>query len=345
MIGVSVDQRFEITLPGRRFAPASGITWVGVLPTERRRGVLRALLEHHHAEFGERGIALSILYASQTTIYGRFGYGPATVRASEVEVDNRHGTFAEPFEDSGSVVMVDDESPVAIVREVLERSRPQIPGELDRSDQDLALMFTDADPKQFRVAHRDSAGGHDGFAMYQIEPDWLHDSIARSRIKVGTLLSATTEAHAALWRYLLDLDLTRSVWIGNRPLDDPIRWMLEEWRHYQIKHVSDGLWLKMIDPTAALESRGYAVDGRLVLSVEGRRLLLDAEGGEARCTATALDAQIEVGQSMLSAAYLGAVRFTNLRDARRLRELSPGACHRADLMFASERDPWCSYEF
>jgi predicted acetyltransferase len=345
MIGVSVDQRFEITLPGGRVAPASGITWVGVLPTERRRGVLRALLDHQHDDIGERRIPLSILYASQTTIYGRFGYGPATVRASAAELDSRHGAFAAPFEDSGSVVMIEDESPVAIVREVLERSRPQIPGEVDRSDTDIREMFTDADKKQFRIAHRDTSGRHDGFATYWIEPNWEYESIANNRVVVEMLLSATTEAHAAIWRYLLDLDHVRTVCVANRPLDDPIRWLLAEWRHYRIKHVSDGLWLKMVDPAAALESRGYAVDGRLVLDVAGARLLLEAEGGEARCTTTRLEPQIELEPSMLAAAYLGGVRFSALRDGLRLRELSSGACRRADLMFAAERDPWCSYEF
>jgi predicted acetyltransferase len=267
------------------------------------------------------------------------------VRATEAELDNRHGAFATPFEDSGAVVMIDEESPVAVMREVLERSRPQIPGEVDRSDHDLADLFADADKKEFRIAHRDSGGGHDGFAIYRIDSDWQFDSIARSRLVVSTLLAATTEAYAAIWRYLLDLDLTRTVCVGNRPLDDPIRWLLAEWRHYHVKHVADGLWLKMVDPPAALEARGYAADGRLVLDVAGERLLLEVAGGEARCTRSDLEPQIELDSSALAATYLGGVRFTNLRDGRRLRELIDGACLQADLMFAGERDPWCSYEF
>jgi predicted acetyltransferase len=345
MIGVSVDQRFEITLPGGRFAPAGGITWVGVLPTERRRGALRALLEHQHADLRERGVPLSILYASQTTIYGRFGYGPATVRATEADVDTRHGAFSEPFQDSGSVVMVDDASPVAIVREVIERSRPQIPGEVDREDDDIGFMFADANKMQFRIAHRDAAGGYDGFATYKIERDWEHQAIATHRVVVEMLLSASIEAHAAIWRYLLDLDLARSVCVSNRPLDDPIRWLLAEWRHFRVRHIADGLWLKMVDPVAALEARGYAVDGRLVLDLGGDRLLLEAQGGEARCMPTSLEPEIELDRSMLAAAYLGGVRFGALRDGRRLRELTAGGCSRADRMFLAERDPWCSYEF
>jgi predicted acetyltransferase len=345
MIGVSVDQRLEITLPGGRFAPARGVTWIGVLPTERRRGVLRALIEQQHDGFRERGVPLSLLYASQTTIYGRFGYGPATTRVSEAELDTRHGTFARPFEDSGSVVLVDEESPVAIVREVIERSRPQIPGEVDRQDSDIADIFADAEGKWFHVAHRDSTGGYDGFAAYTVEPDWEHEAIARNRAVVRMFLSASAEAHAAIWRYLLDLELMRSVRISNRPLDDPIRWLLAEWRHYRIRHVSDGLWLNMLDPVGALEARGYAGDGRLAVDLEGDRLLLEASHGEGRCGPTGLEPEIQIDRSVLAAAYLGGVRFTTLRDGGRLRELAPGACRRADLLFAAEREPWCSYEF
>ena len=345
MVAVSVDEPFEITLPGGRFAPARGVTWVGVLPTERGRGLLRALLEHQHADFRRQKIALSLLYASQTTIYGRFGYGPATMRVSEAELDTRHGAFARPFQDSGSIEMVDHRPPLPIVREVLDRSRADITGELSRSDAAIAEAFADAGPEPFRVAHRDAGGGYDGFAAYTIEPDWLYEAIPRGRTSISMLLSANPQAHAAIWRYLIDLDLTRTVTVRNRPLDDPIRLLLAEWRHYHVKHVSDGLWVNLLDPAAALEQRGYARDGRLVFDLEGERLLLEVEGARARCTGSDRPAEIEIDRATLSSAYLGGTRFSTLRDGLALRELSPGACARADGMFATSRDPWCSYEF
>ncbi len=345
MVGVSVDEPFEITLPGGRFAPTRGVTWVGVLPTERGRGLLRALLAQQHADFRHQQIALSLLYASQTTIYGRFGYGPATVRVSEAELDTRHGAFARPFQDSGMIEMVDHLPPLPIVRAVLDRSRVDIPGELSRSDAAIAEGFADAAPKQFRIAHRDADGGYDGFAAYTIEPDWLYEAIPRGRTSVSMLLSATAQAHAAIWRYLLDLDLTRTVTIRNRPLDDPIRLLLAEWRHYHVKHVSDGLWVNLLDPAAALGQRGYACEGRLVFDLEGERLLLEVEGDQARCVGSDRAAEIEIDRATLSSAFLGGTRFGTLRDGLALRELSPGACVRADRMFATSRDPWCSYEF
>jgi predicted acetyltransferase len=345
MIGVSIDQPFEQTLPGGRMAPIRGITWVGVLPDFRGRGALRAMIEFQHRWFHEQGLALAALFASETTLYDRFGYGPATVVASEAEIDTRYGAFARPFSDPGAVVMIDDPAPTALVREVLDRARPHIPGEIDRMQEDIADAFRVADRKEFRIAHRDAGGGHDGYAAYTIDQDWDYGAIAGNRLKVGALLSASPEAHAALWRYLLDLSLVRTVTVRNRPLDDPIRWLLAEWRHYRIKHVTDALWMGLLDLPAALEARGYLCDGELVLAVAGDRYLLEVRGGRGSCTATDRAPEIELERSVLASTFLGGYRFTALRDGLRLRELVAGACVRADSMFRSERDPWCSYDF
>ncbi|HYW28191.1 MAG TPA: GNAT family N-acetyltransferase [Gaiellales bacterium] len=345
IVGVSVDQPFEMTLPGGRMAPMRGITWVGVLPTHRRRGALRAMIEHQHAAFREAGLAFSALFASETTIYGRFGYGPATALAAEADIDTRHGRFAVPFTDSGSMVILEEPEPFTVVREVIDRARLGIPGEIDRMDQDITDGFKVADRAEFRVAHRDAEGRWDGYAAYTIAEHWEHDALPANRVKVGALLSATTEAHAALWRYLLDIPLVRTVVVGNRPLDDPIRWLLAEWRYYRVRHVVDGLWVALLDLPAALQARGYLTDGEVVLAVDGTRYLVQAGAGEGRCLPTDREPEIELGASTLASVFLGGYRFTALREGMRLRELVPGACVRADALFRAERDPWCSYGF
>lgn len=66
--------RFEV--PGATL-PASGLTWVGVHPGHRRRGILRAMIEGHFRRSVERGEAISTLFSAEMPIYGRFGYGAA----------------------------------------------------------------------------------------------------------------------------------------------------------------------------------------------------------------------------------------------------------------------------
>src|SRR6266540_6846971 len=68
----------DLTLPGLTTIPVGGLTWISVLPTHRRRGILRRMIERHFDDVAGRGEPVSILLASESIIYGRFGYGPAT---------------------------------------------------------------------------------------------------------------------------------------------------------------------------------------------------------------------------------------------------------------------------
>ncbi|MEO7330384.1 MAG: GNAT family N-acetyltransferase, partial [Minicystis sp.] len=66
---------FAMTVPGGAAVPVAGTTLVGVLPTHRRRGILRALMHTYLDDARARGQHLSALFASDARIYGRFGYG------------------------------------------------------------------------------------------------------------------------------------------------------------------------------------------------------------------------------------------------------------------------------
>src|SRR5689334_7076903 len=67
---------FSLTIPGGEL-PCGGVTWVGVQPTHRRRGVLTALMRKQLDDLHEQGAPLAALWASESLIYGRFGYGIA----------------------------------------------------------------------------------------------------------------------------------------------------------------------------------------------------------------------------------------------------------------------------
>src|SRR5262245_9642979 len=73
-----------LTVPGGRL-PAAGVTAVGVLPTHRRRGILRALMRAQLDDCRRRGEPVAYLWATEDTIYGRFGYGIASV-SGEIEI-------------------------------------------------------------------------------------------------------------------------------------------------------------------------------------------------------------------------------------------------------------------
>src|SRR5699024_11019611 len=68
-------------VPGSH-ARCGWLTWVGVHPGHRRRGLLRAMITHHLRECREAGEPISGLFAAEPGIYGRFGYGMASRHAA-----------------------------------------------------------------------------------------------------------------------------------------------------------------------------------------------------------------------------------------------------------------------
>ena len=71
---------FQLTVPGGRL-PAAGVTVAGVLPTHRRRGVLRTMMRVLIDATRARGEPIAYLWATEDTIYGRFGFGLASFTA------------------------------------------------------------------------------------------------------------------------------------------------------------------------------------------------------------------------------------------------------------------------
>ena len=82
IIGGAGAYLFETTVPGPRQVTTAGVMGVGVLPTHRRRGALTELMRAQLADAHERGEPLATLYASEGGIYGRFGYGLASLAAN-----------------------------------------------------------------------------------------------------------------------------------------------------------------------------------------------------------------------------------------------------------------------
>jgi predicted acetyltransferase len=108
--------------------------------------------------------------------------------------------------------------------------------------------------------------------------------------------------------------------------------------------MGDGLWMRLVDLPAALSGRTYGDGDPLVFEV--RDAICDWNDGRWRldggtCERTDAEPDLALDVSVLGSAYLGAVSFTQLRDAGRVQELSEGAIRRADARFAWRPLPWC----
>ena len=335
---------FDFSVPGASL-PCAGVTVVGVYPTHRRRGIMRELMKAQLRDVHERGEPIAALWASEETIYGRFGYGLASW-IGEMTIKAERSAFALPLERRGKVRFVTPEEALELFPPVLEALHRQRPGVVLRTRewwQLRTLRILDeekANPRRFVVLELD--GEVQGYAMFRIHSGFV-DGISSARTEVKEAIGATPQATAELWRFLLDIDWQATFEVALVPPDHPLFLLLAQPRPAGYR-LGDGLWVRLVDVGAALSGRRYGGEGAIVFDVrdavcpwnEGRWKL---EAGAASRTDDPADIACDV--NALGSAYLGAVSFSQLRDALRLEEVADGAVERADVLFGWLPLPWC----
>jgi|SRR5579871_55569 predicted acetyltransferase len=352
----------DLTLPGLTTLPVAGVTWVGVMPTHRRQGILTKIMRRQLDDIAARGEALAILTASESAIYGRFGYGLASSKVN-LEIDKRHAAFAkrhgqrDMLDEAGRVELIDHDEALAILPDLYDQARRQQPGAITRSQERWTATLhpvtaqMDGPEPRFFVKYLDASGKITGATWYRIKPHWDQAGPAGT-LMVGDLVATTPHAYAALWRYLLSVDLIQTVQVQRRSVDEPLRWLLADPRRLRVTSLTDDLWVRLLDIPAALTARGYSTADRLIFEVADAfrpqtagRYLLEAGPDGARCVLTSDSADIALDVADLGAAYLGGVRFSTLARAGRVAEQTTGALVRADTLFASTPAPWCGTPF
>jgi predicted acetyltransferase len=354
MVATSGLISFELTVPGPAAVPAGGVTAISVLPTHRRRGILTSIIRREFEEMQSRGERVGILWASESIIYGRFGYGLAT-NQSDLKIKRASGALDRAPASPGSIRLLDREEAASVLPTIYNRFRRQVPGQIDRVEGWWEDFFRDSPRDRRGASSRYYAlyedGEAEGYAAYRLKSEWP-GGIPGGTALVQELVTVTPGAYAGLWRYLLGLDLVDTVAVGGRPLDEPVRWMLADPRRLRFEDVGDAIWLRIVDVTGALEARRYMVEGALTLRIADRFCpenegTYRLEGGPdgATCRRVQGDADIALNIADLGAAYLGGTTLSVLAASGRVEEIRPGALRLADAMFASDMNPWCAHHF
>jgi predicted acetyltransferase len=335
IVGVTCSFPFEVTLPGGAAVPAPGVSWVSVSATHRRRGILRALMAKQHRDFVADGSVVSVLTASESGIYGRFGYGQAAVRRN-VEIDRRAAAFRPGVPDPGGVRYVDAAQARSLAPDVHRRWCAITPGALSRDDRWWDDIMLDREHRRGGATTLYHLVHADGYASYR-------RAHSDDSCRVVDLFTTTDEAHAAIWRVLLGLDLVKTVKTSLCALDDPLPLLLTDQRLVRTTEVYDGLWARIIDVPAALTARRYAVELDVVVDVaddfldRGGRFRI--RGGPDGATCERVDAApgLRLDVATLGSLLLGAHRAHTLARAGRITVDDPAALHRADTAFVPER--------
>ncbi|HUF85531.1 MAG TPA: GNAT family N-acetyltransferase [Acidimicrobiia bacterium] len=357
IVGTGRLYSLELTLPGGALEPVAAVSWISVLPTHRRRGILTAIMGRELDDAVARGESMAVLHASEGVIYRRFGYGIAASSLS-FTLPSRHTAFLRPPPEGGRVRLVDEETARKTFPEIFDRARRQRPGAVSRVAEWWANELFYVDKKEegnrFFATYESADRALDGYVLYKVVPRWTDDGVSRHRLEVLDLVTASTEARTVLWRYLCDVDLVETIAAGSGPVDEPLRWLLADSRRFAVNRLSDGLWVRILDAATALAARRYAAHDRMVFDVVDEfrpdgaaagRFALAAGPDGAQCERTAADPDLALAVADLGAAYLGGVTFSTLARAGLVEERTPGALARADAMFASDPAPYVMTEF
>jgi predicted acetyltransferase len=338
----------DLTLPGGGSIPMWAVSGVTVASTHRRRGIARAMLEGELRAAAYAGVAIAGLTVSEATIYGRFGFSPATF-GTDWTIETKRAMWVGPRPD-GRLDFLDR----ARLREELPalhgRVRATRPGEIEawpglwRRMSGLAPGQEGGD-KLRAVRYADAAGTTRGIAVYRLGDEG--SDFTKHELDLQYLLTETPDAYAALWRFVLEHDLVSVVKAHLRSVDEPVRWMIADQRGAKVETGEHG-WLRVIDVPTVLAARTYAAAGSFRLRVtdplgfaEGTWMLtVDASGAaEVEPSDATPDATLTV--NALSSIVLGGVRAAPLRTAG-LVTADEAAVLGLDAMFASPHVPYLS---
>ena len=345
IVGGGAAYSFRLAIPGGE-VPAAGVTAIGVLPSHRRRGILRKVLAVIEEDCRARGEPVAILTASEGAIYQRFGYGLASLRA-QVEVARNQVRFEIDGHDAGSMRMLDRDEARKVLPPIYERAL--IPGFFRRSHDWWATLLDDstwrrggAGPRHIVLHEVDGAPA--GYVLYRMRPEWDHLG-SKTRLEVGEIIAVTPRSELALWKFLLSADLVATVRYRNAPVDCPLLLQVSEPRQLAMT-IGDSLWLQFIDLQAALAARSYAQADSIVLEVSddlpgnAGRWRLDTGGDRVSIEKTDRPAELALAARDLATLYLGGFSGSDLVRATRARELVAGAAAKLDGLFATPREPW-----
>jgi predicted acetyltransferase len=347
VVGTAYSHLFELTLPGGAQIPAAGVTAIATASTHRRLGVVTNLKRRQLEEAAARSEVAAILLASEGRIYGRFGYGAATLVA---DIDIRTKDALLPAPNSGGRLRIVDGAEADKLFPSIWTQSCRRAGSIQRPPHFWESATADRDKGHVHVVFENASGQPRGYVRYSSKADWEAGGQPKHGLTIQEFISVDDVARLELWWYLLSLDLIRDVSAWSQPIDDPLRWALAEPRALRTRAVRDMYWVRPLDVAKLLGSRTYALDIDVKLGVNdplldlGGTFALAGGPAGAMCepTSAAADVQLSIGD--LGAISLGGIVPSDLARAGRFDAPAP-LLSRLDAAFLTSPRPWGAQHF
>ena len=339
MVGNALSYEMDMYIPGG-ISKIAAVASVSVQATHRRKGINRSIMKYQLEDIHSRQEPLAVLQASESIIYGRYGYGMASFE-SNLEIEKTRSAYAIDHASEGQPYFIEESEAIEIFPQIYAKAIENRVGMVRRRENWWEFRFREpglkgGDPKSWFVKYQKN-GETDGYLRYTIN---------EAELNIIELIASSHEAYSSLWRLCLDMDLVDIIKAEHRPADEELKWMLADPRRL-VEHSSDRYWVRLVDVKKALSQRSYSVDGSLTLEVKDSFLPwnqevveLRSESGESSCATSNKNPDIVLSAGDLGAVYLGGINFSTLLASGRIEEITKGSVSKANLMFSTERKPW-----
>lgn len=352
LAGVYSAYDFGMLVPGGGVVDTAGLTWVGVHPGHRRRGLLREMIDDHFAVSLAAGKPVSALYAMEAPIYGRFGYGSAAprLRMNLGAMADVAGADALPIR----FERIDVDRHTDVVLAV--HARMSRPGTVVTPAPQMLLELLADSPSDLEDGERSILAivedEHGPAAYARFKRTLKFEGLSPSAtLVVGVGSAATPLAARRLYGTLRELDLIDEALIRGCAPDDPIVTLATNIRSLKAVLI-DALWVRILDLPAAFAARRFAADLDVVLDVTDAQLPANAgtwrvriTNGEAEVTRTEAAADASVSIQDLSGAYLGSEYVRRAALAGLLTESTPGTLAALNAAMRGDQEPLCNMWF
>lgn len=354
MVGTSAAYRMNMTIPGGSL-PTAGLTEVGIAPTHRRRGLLTAMIQSHFDDADRCAEPLSALWASETSIYGRYGYGMA-VPSCEISFNANLAKIGRPEHPDDLTFATADEvtSTLPALHEQIRTAQPglfqrSMPMWDKRHIADLDYMRKGQSRRRTVIARRD--GEAVGYATFRQKQQWTDTGIPDGYVHVGEVHGVDLVAQHSLWWFLSQIDLYPNVRAEFDRPNSIVPWLADNFRAVT-QQLSDGLWLRVLDVARAMSSRRYDAPGQHRFEVVDERrettagtyeLNIDTDG-VGHCRRSNKRPSVQLSAAGLAALYLGGTRPSSIAAMGGING-DQEAIERLGRSMAWPIPPWCNESF
>jgi len=359
IIGTGGADKYKITIPGGKNINMAGIAYMGTAPTHKRKGIFSAMMKKLHNQAKDRGDAIAGLWASQSLLYSRFGYGLASLR-EDWNINSSHSQLVNYKNENIRFEFVDKEKALSIIPDIYEEYRKCQNGATDRTKGYWKYLLHEDESSKYNqsgisgfffvVAYKNKKPCGYVFYNFNKESGVAHED-DKGTLIIQELISTDRESNASLWDYIFGVELVEEITINRRAPNDPLYLMLENPRRLN-RITLDGLWVRIIDPIKMLEDRKYNYEGKINIRLTGQNqkdiegtYSIDTDGENSEVKKVSGKSDITMRPSDLSSIYFGAISPLEQFQAGNLEAKSSNALSVLSKFFAVEQQPWCNTDF